>query len=557
MLRALPGGARPWPIVATALVVGALALLVLPVIAGVRAELVTVAGAALLGAAVFRERVFRWRSLIALQLLVILFIPIRRYILPGHLPFQLEPYRIGVALLVAAWFTSMLIDPRVRFRRTGLEGPLLLYLVAVFGSILLNGARITPGEVDSNVIKSVTFQLSFVLLAYVLVSVIRHQQDVVFLLKFLVIGGAIIAILAVIESRTQFNPFNHLSSYIPFLKWNQGVAPPERVGKFRAYGPAEHPIALSAMLAMMVPLAAYFALTLRRKRWWIVMAILVTGCLATVSRTGVLVLLAEAVMFAVLRPKMMRKAWIAVIPLLAAVHIALPGTLGTLKQSFFPKGGLIQQQQGSFGQGRFGPKRLDPTFAQIHSAPLFGVGYGTRVTGHGPGVNAQTLDDQWLDTALDTGFVGIAAWIWLLVRLIRRLSREARGDLSDRGWLLTALAACVLGFSVSMLTYDAFSFIQVTLIFYILMALASSLLAVPQRSAVRMPAVIEQRRYTLSTGATGAALLYIALALVLFVFFQGPSVRFLVLVLTLVTLGARWIERSLDRSWKLPLAGGP
>ena len=555
MLRALPGGARPWPVVTTALVLGALALLVLPVLAGVRAELVTVGAAALLGAAIFRDRVFRWRSLIALLLLVILFIPIRRYVLPGNLPFQLEPYRIGVALLVAAWFTSMLIDPRIRFRRTGLEGPLLLYLVAVFGSILLNGARITPGEVDSNVIKSVTFELSFVLLAYVLVSVIRRERDVVFLLKFLVIGGAIIAILAVIESRTKFNLFDHLSGYIPFLKWNQGVAPPERLGKFRAYGPAEHPIALSAMLAMMVPLAGYFALTSRRKRWWIVMAVLVTGCLATVSRTGVVVLLAEAIMFAILRPKQMRKAWIAVIPLLAAVHIALPGTLGTLKDSFFPKGGLIQQQQGTFGNGRFGAARLDPTFAQIHADPLFGVGYGTRITGQGTEVNAQTLDDQWLDTALDTGFIGVAAWIWLLVRLIRRLSHEARGDLSERGWLLTAVASCVLGFSVSMLTYDAFSFVQVTLIFYILIALGSSLLAVPQRHVTRAP--VEVRRYGLSAGATGAALLYLAVAMVLFVFFQGPSVKFLVLVLALVTLGARWLERSLDRSWKLPLAGGP
>jgi polysaccharide biosynthesis protein PslJ len=554
VLRALPGGAKPWPVVATALVLGALALLVLPVLAGVRAELVTVAAAAVLGAAIFRKRVFRWRSLIALLLLIILFIPIRRYILPGHLPFQLEPYRIGVALLVAAWFASMLIDPRVRFRRTGLEGPLLLYLVAVFGSILLNGARITPGAVDSNVIKSVTFELSFVLLAYLIVSVIRREQDVVFLLKFLVIGSAIIAILAVIESRTKFNLFDHLSGYIPFLKWNYGVSPPARLGKFRAYGPAEHPIALSAMLAMMVPLAGYFALTQRRKRWWVVMAMLVTGCLATVSRTGVLMLVAEALMFAVLRPRQMRRAWIAVIPLLVAVHIALPGTLGALKDSFFPPGGLVQQQQGFDESGRFGAARLDPTFAQIHGAPLFGIGYGTRITGEGTASNAQTLDDQWLDTALDTGFVGVAAWIWLLVRLIRRTANEARRDLSERGWLLTSLAASVVGFAVSMLTYDTFSFVQVTLIFYILIALTSSLL-VTQRQAAYAP--VDRRGYELSAGAVGVALLYLALAMVLFVFFQGPSVKFLVLVLVLVTLGTRWLERSLDRKWKLPLAGGP
>ena len=44
-----------------------------------------------------------WPRLIAALVLIILFIPIRRYTLPGHLPFQLEPYRVFVALLVLGW----------------------------------------------------------------------------------------------------------------------------------------------------------------------------------------------------------------------------------------------------------------------------------------------------------------------------------------------------------------------------------------------------------------------------------------------------------------------
>ncbi len=49
-----------------------------------------------------------WRRLI----LVILFIPIRRYSLPGNLPFELEPYRLLVALLLVGWGASLLVDPR-------------------------------------------------------------------------------------------------------------------------------------------------------------------------------------------------------------------------------------------------------------------------------------------------------------------------------------------------------------------------------------------------------------------------------------------------------------
>src|SRR3954454_10733550 len=65
-----------------------------------------------------------WRRQLALLILVILFIPIQLYSLGGGLPFQLEPYRILVALMLVAWLAALLVDPRVRFRKTGLEGPI-------------------------------------------------------------------------------------------------------------------------------------------------------------------------------------------------------------------------------------------------------------------------------------------------------------------------------------------------------------------------------------------------------------------------------------------------
>lgn len=550
-MRVLAGGARSWPLTAAALVLVALALLTLPVLAGVRAEAVTVVGAAIVLVTYFREQALRWRSLLGLLLLVILFIPIRRYVLPGNLPFQLEPYRILIALLVALWIASMLIDRRVKLRRTGLEGPLLLFAAAVFTSIVLNLPHIKSSAVNSNVLKSLTFLLSFILLTYLIASVVRPGRDVDLLLEILVVGGAVLSVLAVIESRTHFNVFDHLGSVFPFLKWNQGAAPAvQSFGKFRAIGPAEHPIALSAALALLVPFAGYLAYARRRRVWWLMAGLLVIGCLATVSRTGVVMLAAEAITLAALRPAQMKKVWPALLPLLAAVHFVLPGTLGTLKEAFFPQGGLIQQQQGYMGTGRFGPARLDPTFAQIHAEPVFGVGFGTRITGAtNPESNAMTLDDQWLDTVLETGLVGVAAWIWLLVRLVRRLAAHARRDRTNRGWLLAALASAVVAFGVSMLTYDTFSFVQVTLFFYILIALASVVAPVRQERRVRslLPARLSA---PWAAGALGLGLVLMAVALVLFVFFQGPSIRFLVLVLSILTVGLVSVDRSLDPQWR-------
>ena len=64
-----------------------------------------------------------WPRLIAALILIILFIPIRRYSLPGNLPFQLEPYRVFVALLVLGWVASLLVDPRIATSPNGVRRP--------------------------------------------------------------------------------------------------------------------------------------------------------------------------------------------------------------------------------------------------------------------------------------------------------------------------------------------------------------------------------------------------------------------------------------------------
>ena len=61
------------------------------------------------------------------------------------------------------------------------------------------------------------FFLSFILVVFVTASVIRRLDDVDFLAKTLVGGGAIVAGLAIVEARTGVNVFNHLSRVIPIL----------------------------------------------------------------------------------------------------------------------------------------------------------------------------------------------------------------------------------------------------------------------------------------------------------------------------------------------------
>ena len=139
--------------------------------------------------------------------------------LPGNLGFQLEPYGLFVAILVLAWISSLLIDPRVRVKRSGLERPLWLFVAAALASVLFNlgslrrGAQVidpatrlmSDASLVPNVVKAFTFFAGFLLVFYVIVSLIRNGRQVDALIKLMVACGLAIAVLSIIESRTGFN----------------------------------------------------------------------------------------------------------------------------------------------------------------------------------------------------------------------------------------------------------------------------------------------------------------------------------------------------------------
>ncbi len=494
------GAARGAPGLQAALI--ALGLVALCAAVVTETAVVPVAGVlAVLATLVAGHRsVLRWEALVVFVVLVVLVIPIKRYQFAVSLPFDLEPYRVVTALLIALWIAALLVDPRVRLRGSALDGPLLLFGLAAIASVALNPGRIISfnivrsfagsaadslpldfkrlpvADLSTNVTKELLFLASFYLAFYFIVSVVRSPAAVHTVLKALVLGGGVVALFALIEARTGYNVFNQLQGWIPAIQFQGGLedAGIQRGGRLRVYASAQHPIALAALFAMLLPLALYLAHQTRRRGWLVVSAMLLLGALGAVSRTGVVMIGVIIVVFLVLRPKLVRRLPILILPALIVIHFALPNTIGSLYSAFFPAEGLVAEQT-EFG-GRVSPRRLSPQFEVIREQPAFGQGIGTRVTS-GPDRNARILDNQWLGVAVETGLVGMFAWVWLFVRFARRAGRAARRDPSGRGFLLTALAGSIVAFAFGMFTYDAFSFIQVTFVLFVLLALGCSVLA--------------------------------------------------------------------------------
>lgn len=430
----------------------------------------------LAGVVTLLSRPISWTSMLTTLIGLIFFIPIKRYTLPGSLPFNLEPYRIYVALMIVAWLVALMVDPRVRLRGSRFDLPIIgVMLTAVF-SLAANPGRLGTSGVSVEAIKSLTFFLSFVLVFYFVVSVVHTPELVERIVKLIVGCGAVVAVLALIEYRTNFNLFNHLGS-LPGLTYHDpklDISSYARGGRLRVYGSAQHPIALAALLSMLLPLGAYLAFRYRSRWWTAAAAVTALGAATTVSRTGILMVCIELVVLFVLKPFEVRKI-LKYLPLaLIVVAILAPNSIKGVYDSFFPKGGLISQQSQLVANNPNAQPRLadvGPSLRQFTHHPFLGIGFGTRVL-----PSDTILDDQWLGSLLEVGALGVFALLALFFRSVRLLGSAARKDDGPRGLLYAACAASITAFGFGMATFDTFSFIQVTYFFFLLLALGAVLL---------------------------------------------------------------------------------
>ena len=469
---------------AALLVVGSLGILAAAVVADKDVKLIGPLVVLIAITAASHRSLFRWRSLVGVILAVVLFVPIGRYRLPGSLPFNLELYRVVVAVVLAIWLASLLVDSRVKWDSTLFDRPVLLLFACVVMSEIANPGRVN--RYGSEVAKTMTFFLSFVLVYYLVATQVRRRESIDFLLRFVTIGCAVIGALAIVERRTHFNAFNHLHIVLPFLSYepnDRSLLSLFRGGDLRVLGPSEQPIALGAMLVMILPISVYLART-RGRRWTVASVLLLVGALATSSRTALSMILAEFVLFLIVKPRETKRLLPLFVPAVIAVHVLAPGALGGLKDALFPKGGLIAQESrlapdanAQLAGGRI--RQIRPMVTEASHHPFFGEGLGTRITGFdSPQRNAPILDNQWLNNMLDVGFVGFGLWIWLIVRSVRlllRRTRESSGDGDE--WLFLGLAASIFAFAIGMLTFDAFSFTQVYFVFWIVLGLSAAALA--------------------------------------------------------------------------------
>ena len=430
------------------------------------------------------ESWFSWGGAIALLVLVVWTVPIKSYRLPVALPFSLELYRLLLIVLVGAWLVAVIVGAR-GISAGGLGKPVALLGAVGALSVVANTRSLTSAGLETQAIKSLSYFLGF-LLAYLLVcSTIESLAAAELVVRALVLGAAAIGVFAIYEARTGYNVFDHLHKWFSFFEPTRAIKESARRGtRLRVRASAQHPIALGAALTMAMPLAAYLvsrARTQLRSLFWGVAGVLaVVGALTTVSRTVVSMALAMTIVGLLVRKHLVLRHWPLALVLLAAVHVAAPHTLGSLYHSFLPKGGIVHSQtarQGETGSGRVAD--VAPGLRSWRQAPVFGHGLGTgkvsRSDEPGTIVDPKTgapiiFDDQYLNSLVSIGLLGLIGVLWFVWGGVRRLVGSARRLAGPESDLIAACAVSCAGFGVGMLTFDAFSFVQCTLVFFLIAA---------------------------------------------------------------------------------------
>jgi polysaccharide biosynthesis protein PslJ len=427
--------------------------------------------------------VFTWPKMVATLILIVWLIPIRTYSLPVDLPFNLEPYRLFLLVLVGAWLLG-LVDRRTRVSADGHAYALVLLAAVLFATQIVNFEDVNAGSSEPEALKSLSYFLSFVLAFLLITSTIHSMSRLDSLVRALVVGAGVVAIAALYDSRFSYNVFEHLHEWLPVLDFHPREVVEERGGRLRVYGSAQHPIALSVALLMTVPLAIYLsgrARDLLRSRLWTGVAIVcAAGALATVSRTTVVMAVAMVLVAACLRGKALLRFWPLLLVLPIVVHFLAPGALGGLYKAFFPKEGFVTSLEGRAGQsgsGRFAD--YGPGLDVWIQSPLLGTGIGEQTVPSDlpPGAvsgaaEAELIfDNQYLNSLVTTGVLGFIAVVWFVWGAVVKLARAARRRLGQPSDLLAACSVSAAGFGASMVVFDALYFVQCALFFFIIVAI--------------------------------------------------------------------------------------
>lgn len=348
---------------------------------------------------------------------------------------------------------------------------LIVVLAYVTTSFLSYGAAMSRGiasVAQSAIDRYVMVDLLLLGLVLFILTVLRSVDALRTVVGGIVLGGTVSAFFAVVMVGTGIDLAAKFR--LPGLKASDYVIVKNllREGIARPQGAAGHPLELSAVLTVMIPLSLGLILEAHARRsrmvWlWIACAtVLGMGAVVTVSRSAVIGTIAAVFIM----------SWRWPITRVAATIAGTAAVLGAgmmLKLRFIEA--MIQTFLGAMTDSSIESRQVGLTYASNHfwEHPWLGQGVGAY-----PALKQPVLDNQYLSRLMEAGVIGAASFVAVLaigLLFAVKASASRNRSVAELGGGISGSIAAVIVIS---LILDTSGFIQIWYLSWILIALAGA-----------------------------------------------------------------------------------
>jgi hypothetical protein len=433
--------------------------------------------------------------LFALFLAMLYLVPFDSIHLKVSLPVSSDLDRFVVALIVIVWLVGVALGRPGRFQRLRPRGwalGMIFFLLAAVASIFFNVERITNLAEWDDAQKRLAVLLSLAIVFAIVTLTLRPAELRPF--SVLIVCLALITAFGTIyEKKTGYNVFYETSAAVFSPIADVASSPteidpnPETTPRPTITGPTRHALSVTSLLGMALPFAVVLAAVApdRRKRilWGIAACALIAGALITQRKSGAVVPAMALLALFVLRPReLLRLAPFGIVAL-AVAFVLTPGIFSTVRE-------LGQTENQDSTQGR--TSDYPALVPDILTHPIIGRGFGTLDSAKAD--TYRILDNEYLGELYQVGFVGLIAFLAMIVTPLFVARRVLRSADPMRGPPAVAAAAACLAFGVATALYDILTFPAAPYLFLFMAAMCTCAASVEVPAGWTLPAREPRRK---------------------------------------------------------------
>ena len=408
-------------------------------------------------------------TLAGVYIALLLVVPARLVV--ARLPISLPPSMLFGLLLLMLWlfghFLNTLAMAKGRSAVRTMLSALLVTQLITYGVATRN---FLPTDELNGADRALIAMVCVIGVALAVCDGVRGVDGVNSVMKVTICAVTFVSLVGILQFGLDIDLTRYLKfpGLVPVLTDNSFIL--ERSGLRRPAGTTNHPIEFGIVCAVAVPLAAHYAFRARTRgepaaRWFLCLLLLAMGAVVSLSRTAIIGLAVAGVFLLLAWPKKRSGGALLVVGMfVGAMQVGVPGLAGTIYGLFAGIGtdsSIIARTDDYATAGK-----------QIDLHPFFGRGFGTYLpTKYGP------LDNQYLGTIVENGYVGLFVMITLLVVAIGTglLVRRLTTDRTTRE-LGAAIAAAIGVLAAGAATFDLLYFGMATGLLFVLIGLAGALM---------------------------------------------------------------------------------